>query len=74
MLKKLCCARRESDSVRFYEAPHDHFGMGAVSSQFHNEPINVSVRTLDSVLTEERIERVDVLKVDVEGLKRVSRT
>jgi hypothetical protein len=55
--------------VPFYEAPVDHFGMGSLGAQFHNEPVPVLCRTLDDVLKEQRIERVDVIKVDVEGFE-----
>jgi FkbM family methyltransferase len=53
--------------VPFYAAPSDHFGMGALAPQFHQEPCLVETRTLDSILTAYRIQHVAVLKVDVEG-------
>ena len=43
--------------------------MGSLGAQFHNEPVPVLCRTLDHVLKEQGIERVDVIKVDVEGVE-----
>jgi FkbM family methyltransferase len=57
------------DTVAFYEAPKDHFGMGALVAQFSGEAVPVTARTLDSILAQEGIDRVDVLKVDVEGFE-----
>ena len=53
----------------FYEAPVEHFGMGALAPQFFAEPIFVAARSLDSLLAEKGIGRVDLLKVDVEGFE-----
>jgi FkbM family methyltransferase len=53
----------------FYEAPVEHFGMGALAPQFFTKPISVSARSLDSLLAEKGIRHVDVLKVDVEGFE-----
>ena len=65
------CAAFDSDSeiLRFYEAPIDHFGMGALAAQFHTKPVAVPAQTLDRILDEERIGRVTLLKVDVEGFE-----
>jgi len=60
---------REATAVPFYEAPAHHFGMGSLAAQFGSAPTVVPARRLDSVLGEEGIERVDVLKVDVEGFE-----
>jgi FkbM family methyltransferase len=65
------CAALDHDgtSVSFYEAPAQHFGMGALAPQFDGQPTPVPGRTLDSLLEDEEIERVDLLKVDVEGFE-----
>jgi FkbM family methyltransferase len=60
---------RDGGTVPFYEAPVDHFGMGSLSAQFHNEPVPVLCRTLDHILDDQRIAKVDVIKVDVEGVE-----
>jgi FkbM family methyltransferase len=66
------CAAQATDggSVPFYEAPPDHFGMGALAAQFDAQPVAVQARTLDAVLSEAHIDRVDLLKVDVEGFEQ----
>jgi FkbM family methyltransferase len=61
---------RDLDTVPFFEAPKDHFGMGALAAQFSGKAVLVTARTLDSILAQDGIERVDILKVDVEGFER----
>ena len=58
------CDRR---TVPFYDAPVDRFGKGSLGSHFHADRISVPARTLDDLLNEKRIGRVDLIKVDVEG-------
>src|SRR5262245_34846627 len=58
---------RNLDSVEFYEAPIEHFGMGSHAPQFHTSPVRVQAMTLDRVLKNHGLGRVDVVKVDVEG-------
>src|SRR5262249_42858830 len=53
--------------VAFYPAPEDQFGMGSLGPQFHNAPIMLEQRSLDAMLAEMDIHRVDVIKIDVEG-------
>lgn len=65
---KHCAATdRNAEAVCFYEAPVDHFGMGALAAQFASCATPVPARRLDRILREEGIEQVDVVKVDVEG-------
>ena len=67
-----CVAAAATDvegEVDFYEAPIDHFGMGSMGAQFHARPSAVVGRPLDDILTEASIQRVDVLKIDVEGFE-----
>jgi FkbM family methyltransferase len=59
----------DADAVPFWEAPADHFGMGSLAGQFHDAPTSVACRTLDGLLAEHALARVDVLKVDVEGFE-----
>src|SRR5205823_5560963 len=56
-------------TVPFYPAPKHKFGMGSLSAQFGAMPIEVLATKLDRALEEARIERVDLLKVDVEGFE-----
>lgn len=43
--------------------------MGALSPQFGAQPVAVTAITLDQILAEEKINHVDLLKVDVEGFE-----
>ena len=58
-------------TVSFYEAPVDQFGRGSLQAQFDADPIPVLTHTLDYLVGEQMIERVDVIKVDVEGFEAV---
>jgi FkbM family methyltransferase len=68
-VKRFRCAAHDADhgSIDFYEAPATKFGMGAVAPQFNVTPTVVPCRTLDSIVIEERIKRVRLIKIDVEG-------
>jgi FkbM family methyltransferase len=68
-LRQCAAFDRDSETLPFYEAPADHFGMGALAAQFHSKPAPVPVQTLDRILDEEQIRRVNLLKVDVEGFE-----
>ncbi len=63
------CAASDAitEGAYFFEAPIEKFGMGSMAPQFNVEPILVETRTLDDLLKEHQVERVAVLKVDVEG-------
>lgn len=65
------CAAFDQDKymIPFYEAPLESFGMGSLAAQFHDNPVTVPAQTLDHILEEHQIVRVDVLKVDVEGFE-----
>ena len=56
--------------VPFFEAPIEHFGMGSLGAQFNVAPVDVPTHSLDNVVAELGIGRVDVIKVDVEGFER----
>jgi FkbM family methyltransferase len=63
------CAAFNCDlqTVPFYEAPIDRFGKGSLGAHYHANPIPVLTRTLDSILSEQQVGRVDLIKLDVEG-------
>jgi FkbM family methyltransferase len=69
-LRQCAAFNRAEPKLPFWEAPIEHFGMGALAAQFHACPIAVSSQPLDRILIDESIGRVDVLKVDVEGCER----
>ncbi len=62
-------ASSETGQLPFYEAPVDHFGMGSLGTQFDKPPVTIMANTLDQILAEEKIEQVDLLKIDVEGFE-----
>jgi FkbM family methyltransferase len=65
-----CAAfNRDGETVPFYEAPVDHFGMGSLGAQFYDHPVTIPCHTLDHILNDQRVEKVDVIKVDVEGFE-----
>ena len=70
-IKLIQCAVTDCDWLRlpFYEAPIEHFGMGSLGPQFHANPLSVLTHTLDHIMSEQNIESVDVIKVDVEGFE-----
>lgn len=65
------CAAFDQDGleVPFFEAPFEKFGMGSLGAQFHDSPVQVMARRLDSMLQDTQSERVDLIKVDVEGFE-----
>ncbi len=67
-----CAAfNRDWQTVSFYETSIDRFGKGSLGAHFQADPIAVAARTLDSILGEQQVERVDLIKLDVEGAEAV---
>ena len=64
---QLAATERDNDTVPFYEAPMDKFGMGSLAPQFHSSPIQLKTKTIDSILKDEKIDKVNFIKIDVEG-------
>ena len=60
----------DGQSLDFYEAPPEHFGMGSVGPQFHAVPVRVDSDRLDTILAREGVSSVRVMKVDVEGYEQ----
>jgi len=64
------CALFDQDMLEMdFYSPQDKFGKGSLSNAFTNDAIKVKTRTLDSLLQEGNHQRVDVIKVDVEGFE-----
>lgn len=65
------CAVTDGDTatVMFYDAPRAKFGMGSLVDRFGGPPAVIQARSLDQLLSDQIITRVDVLKVDVEGFE-----
>lgn len=57
------------DHLTFYNAPATKFGMGSLANRFGTEGVQVQTISLDRAATEHDIQRVDVIKVDVEGFE-----
>jgi FkbM family methyltransferase len=66
---KECAACDRDATVELYEAPASSFGMGSLAPQFGAAPTGVRGRTLDDIIEEEGIRKVELLKVDVEGFE-----
>jgi FkbM family methyltransferase len=65
-----CAASRpNSDLVSLYVPPVSHFGMASSAPQFNVEPINVRAKSLDTILREQGVADVSVMKIDVEGFE-----
>lgn len=58
-----------TESLPFWDAPPDHFGMGALVEQYGKEPVQVPTRSIDNLLRDAHVSRIDVMKVDVEGFE-----
>lgn len=67
-VRKVLCGESDGGQVPFFDAPQQCFGMGSRAPQFQAEPTALlPLRTLDSLLEDASLQRVTVLKVDVEG-------
>jgi FkbM family methyltransferase len=66
-LLSLAVTNSDHNSVDFYEAPTEKFGMGSISPQFQSTPIRVKTITIDSILNDQELAKVSFIKVDVEG-------
>lgn len=68
-VKAISCVAGDADEkpISFYRAPKERFGMGSIGHQFDAPPITLKLRMVDTMLAELGIERVDVIKIDVEG-------
>jgi FkbM family methyltransferase len=59
----------DSDSVPLYLPPVSHFGMASSAAQFNIEPITVRAKSLNTILQEQGVTVVSVMKIDVEGFE-----
>lgn len=67
-LFSLAVTNSDHNSIEFYEAPKEKFGMGSIAPQFQNTPISVQTITVDSILKDQELaNKVSFMKVDVEG-------
>jgi FkbM family methyltransferase len=59
----------DSDSFSLYLPPVSHFGMASSAAQFNVEPITVQAKSLNTILQDQGITVVSVMKIDVEGFE-----
>lgn len=50
-------------------SPHDKFGKGSLSPVFTQEGVKVKTKKVDSIVRQLNIEKVDLIKIDVEGFE-----
>jgi FkbM family methyltransferase len=67
VIQEQCVASDHEGTCHFYEAPLEQFGMGSVGPQFGVAPLILRAATLDSLAEQHHLDRVDVIKIDVEG-------
>jgi len=57
------------DTVPFYMPPMDHYGMGSSAPQFYVEPVTLTARPLDRILSGYAPGKIEAMKIDVEGFE-----
>lgn len=55
------------ETSSFFDAPTSKFGMGGLTNRFDATAVSVRTTTVDDAVADAGLERVDVIKVDVEG-------
>jgi len=56
-------------TIDFWPAPNDKFGMGSLAPQFNAEPISVEADTIDHLLAADGAATINVIKIDIEGFE-----
>jgi FkbM family methyltransferase len=70
-LKNVTCIQKalykqDNETFKFF-SPQDEFGKGSLSPVYTKDGIDVSTITVDTILREHGIEKVGLIKIDVEG-------
>jgi FkbM family methyltransferase len=68
-LVRRAASDRDGECASFYEAPVEKFGMGSLAPRFQVNPVPILCQTLDTILEEQRVKQVTVIKIDVEGFE-----
>lgn len=68
-VKHAAASDHRAETVRFYAAPAEKFGMGSLAPQFRGEWTGVPMQTLDDLIPPTQDAQVRVLKIDVEGFE-----
>ena len=68
-VRTICCVVSNIDHqlIPFYRTPRESFGMGSIGPQFNVTPVMLKQMSVDTLLGNMNIDRVDVIKIDVEG-------
>lgn len=64
-----CAVYDQDETYISFFSPEDKFGKGSMAPVFTDSAVRVKTRTIDSMVRERRISKVDVIKVDVEGFE-----
>jgi FkbM family methyltransferase len=59
----------EDDKELDFFSPHDKFGKGSLSPVFTQEGVKVKTKKVDTLVKELRLDKVDLVKIDVEGFE-----
>lgn len=60
---------KAEEKLIFFDAPESKFGMGSLANRFGGSGVEVPTTTLDEAATAQGLNRVDMIKVDVEGFE-----
>jgi FkbM family methyltransferase len=60
---------KDDDMLAFFDAPEAKFGMGSLANRFGGSGVEVPTTTLDGIAASHDLNRVEVIKVDVEGFE-----
>lgn len=59
-------------TIPFYDAPSEHFGMGSIGAKYWSATSSVETASLDRVAAMAGVERVDLIKMDIEGAEALA--
>jgi len=59
----------QDDLQMSFYSPREKFGKGSLSPVFVSEGVQVTSRKVDTLLTESQLQKIDVIKADVEGFE-----
>ncbi|MEP6749375.1 MAG: FkbM family methyltransferase [Bacteroidota bacterium] len=69
-VKLINCAAYDQDGLqKDFFSPHDKYGKGSLASVFTDQAVKVQTRTIDALLKEMNITKVDAIKADIEGFE-----
>lgn len=57
---------KDNENLPFYTS-RDNFGKGSLSAVFSSDPVMVKTRMVDTIVAENKLAKVHVIKIDIEG-------